>query len=215
MTVPRPRRPPAARDPERTRARILAAAMAEFSARGFNGARVDAIARRARINKRMLYHYFGNKDELFRAILRLKMAEKAPVIEHAPTAPEDMLPYHFERACLDSSWVRLLQWEALDRGEHGILLEEERRACFTPALEGLRERQRCGLLPDDLDVEHLLLSFIAMTTVHAAFPQLARLVTGASPESPAFRRRRAEFLRRLPRHLGRAGDRPPKEAPRV
>jgi AcrR family transcriptional regulator len=48
------------RDPGRTRRRILAAALAEFSAKGFAGARVDAIARRAKGNKRMLYHYFGN-----------------------------------------------------------------------------------------------------------------------------------------------------------
>jgi hypothetical protein len=44
------------RNPARTRERILAAALAEFAAKGFAGARVDLIARRARANKRMLYH---------------------------------------------------------------------------------------------------------------------------------------------------------------
>ena len=60
----------ATRDPDRTRSRILAAALAEFSSKGFAGARVDAIARRAKGNKRMLYHYFGDKEGLFRAVLR-------------------------------------------------------------------------------------------------------------------------------------------------
>ncbi len=57
------------RNPERTRERILSAALKEFAAHGFAGARVDAIARRADINKRMLYHYFGDKQGLYLAVL--------------------------------------------------------------------------------------------------------------------------------------------------
>jgi AcrR family transcriptional regulator len=57
------------RDPERTRAAILAAATEEFAANGLTGARVDAIASRARVNKRMIYHYFGDKDGLYLAVL--------------------------------------------------------------------------------------------------------------------------------------------------
>jgi len=58
-----------ARDPEATRLRILAAAKAEFARKGLGGARVDDIALRAKSNKRMMYHYFGNKEELFRLVL--------------------------------------------------------------------------------------------------------------------------------------------------
>jgi AcrR family transcriptional regulator len=58
-----------ARDPEATRLRILAAAKAEFARKGLGGARVDDIALRAKSNKRMMYHYFGNKEELFRIVL--------------------------------------------------------------------------------------------------------------------------------------------------
>lgn len=61
--------PHRARQPERTREKILQAAMAEFSTRGLGGARVDSIAQRAGVNKRMLYHYFGNKDDLFLAVM--------------------------------------------------------------------------------------------------------------------------------------------------
>jgi len=57
------------RDPERTRGAILAAATQEFSTNGLTGARVDAIAQRARVNKRMIYHYFGDKDGLYLAVL--------------------------------------------------------------------------------------------------------------------------------------------------
>jgi AcrR family transcriptional regulator len=63
------RRNATTRDPERTRAAILDAATQEFTAKGLTGARVDAIAARARVNKRMIYHYFGDKDGLYLAVL--------------------------------------------------------------------------------------------------------------------------------------------------
>jgi AcrR family transcriptional regulator len=50
--------------------RILAAAALEFAGRGYAGARVDRIARRARVNKAMLYYHFHSKQELYRALLR-------------------------------------------------------------------------------------------------------------------------------------------------
>jgi len=67
---PAPRRATAPqRDPERTRGAILAAATVEFSAKGLDGARVDEIARRSGVNKRMIYHYFGDKEGLYLAVL--------------------------------------------------------------------------------------------------------------------------------------------------
>jgi TetR/AcrR family transcriptional regulator len=63
------------RDPDRTRASILAAAVHEFSQRGYDGARVEAITRRAKVNKRMLYHYFGGKDGLYLAVLEGRYAD--------------------------------------------------------------------------------------------------------------------------------------------
>lgn len=63
------------RRPDLSRARILDAAVAEFAASGLAGARVDAIAERAEINKRMIYHYFGNKEALYRAALETVYAE--------------------------------------------------------------------------------------------------------------------------------------------
>ncbi len=81
MSVPRTTKSPR-RDPDGNRGRILAAAMGEFARFGLGGARVDRIAARAGANKRMLYYYFGNKDDLFLAVLeesyrRIRNAERA------------------------------------------------------------------------------------------------------------------------------------------
>jgi AcrR family transcriptional regulator len=57
------------RNPDETKRRILAAAKVEFAKKGLGGARVDDIAARAKANKRMMYHYFGNKEELFRQVV--------------------------------------------------------------------------------------------------------------------------------------------------
>lgn len=57
------------RNPDETKRRILAAAKVEFARKGLGGARVDDIAARAKANKRMMYHYFGNKEDLFRQVV--------------------------------------------------------------------------------------------------------------------------------------------------
>ncbi len=79
------------RNPERTRAAILEAARREVAAKGLAGARIDVVARRAGTNKRMIYHYFGDKDALYLAVLedayrhirhaehRLDLTRKPPV----------------------------------------------------------------------------------------------------------------------------------------
>jgi AcrR family transcriptional regulator len=66
---PARRRPSSSRDPERTRAAILNAAIAEFTSKGLSGARIDHIAKRANVNKRMIYYYFTNKEGLYIAVL--------------------------------------------------------------------------------------------------------------------------------------------------
>ena len=70
-----PARSASTRDPEGTKAAILQASLKEFTEKGFGGARIDAIAKRANINKRMLYHYFGGKEALYVAVLELSYAQ--------------------------------------------------------------------------------------------------------------------------------------------
>jgi TetR/AcrR family transcriptional regulator len=60
---------PQRRDPAATRTKLLAAARREFAGKGLAGARVDEIAERAGVNKQLVYHYFGNKDALYLAVL--------------------------------------------------------------------------------------------------------------------------------------------------
>jgi AcrR family transcriptional regulator len=56
-------------DPDKTREDILTVATEEFSAHGLSGARVDSIAERTRTSKRMIYYYFGSKEDLYLAVL--------------------------------------------------------------------------------------------------------------------------------------------------
>ena len=67
--------------------RILAAAALEFADRGFAGARVDRIARRARVNKAMLYYHFQSKQELYRTILRRIFTEAAARMQAIAAGP--------------------------------------------------------------------------------------------------------------------------------
>jgi TetR/AcrR family transcriptional regulator len=185
------------RDPERTKQRILTAALKEFSAKGFAGARVDSIARRAAINKRMLYHYYGNKEGLFRAVLRRKIAERQAWGEATPEEPAESLSLRFDRACKDADWIRLLEWEALRGGERPVIDEAERRAAASRAAELIRRRQANGYLSGEFDPRHLLLAIIGLTTYPVAFPQLTRLITGRQVSDPQFQKERRNFLRQF------------------
>ena len=185
------------RNPQQTQQRILEAALEEFSAKGFAGARVDVIARRARINKRMLYHYFGDKEGLFREVLRRKIAERSAWLATAPEEPVDRLPAWFQLACRDREWVQLLEWEALQWGEKKVIDEERRQENVGKAVERVRQQQARGLLDPSLDVGQLLLSMMALTAYPVAFPQLARLATGLSVADEKFQKQRETFLRQL------------------
>lgn len=193
-----------ARDAEQTRQRILAAALDEFSAKGISGARVDTIAEQARVNKRMLYYYFGSKEELFRAVLRARFAEAARDQESPPVrpSPADRLPALAERFASSPQYVRLLMWEALERSADGELEEEEiRRAVYrrwveTVADEHASRTDTAGDTSDGnaIDAAQLVLAEVAMTMFATAFPQVVRLVTGEDPDAPGFLAAQREFL---------------------
>jgi AcrR family transcriptional regulator len=118
-------RVPTRRNPARNRERILAAALGEFARHGLGGARVDRIAARAGANKRMLYYYFGNKDDLFLAVLeesyrRIRSAERALHLA-------DLDPRAAMRRLVEFTWryylehpefLTLLNSENLHRGRH-------------------------------------------------------------------------------------------------
>ena len=188
------------RDLARTRARILKAALAEFAANGLVGARCDRIARRAGVNKRMLFYCFGSKQTLYREVLRLKFNQRAAFFESAPDDPGQAILHWYEGFSSDLELVRLLEWEAL--GNEGELVgEEERRQYLKRTRARLRRAQTQGLLPRELDITQLQISIIALTAFPLAFPQMTRLASGLAPTDPRFRRKRLHFLRWLGERL--------------
>jgi AcrR family transcriptional regulator len=187
----------APRNPERTRERILSAALKEFAAKGFAGARVDVIARRAAINKRMLYHYFGDKEKLFRAVLRHKIAERRAWAANLSSDPAERLPFWFKTGCEDADWIRLLEWEALQSGGQRVIDEDARRAQSADWLKRLRGRQARGELSDEFDARHLALAMQSLTMYPLAFPQLTRFIMGRTIDDPKFQRAHASFLEKF------------------
>src|SRR5277367_779659 len=194
-------RRPIIRDLNRTREKILAAALAEFSARGFAGARVDAIARRARVNKRMLYYCFGAKQDLYREILRRKIAERSEWLESAPDDFAGMLAHIYLSGGTDMDFVRLMEWEAIDSGGRRCIAEAERRALFEKAVAGLGVLQRKGSIPRGANLTQLFISMLSLALFPLVMPQIIRLIHGMEPTDPRFMRQRADFLRWLGERL--------------
>jgi AcrR family transcriptional regulator len=132
---------PRARDADATRARILAAARKEFAAFGLGGARVDAIAERAKANKRMIYHYFGGKEELFRAVLEdayldIRTAERKLGLERMePEAALDALvTFTWSYYLKNPEFLRLVNSENLHKARHLKSLNTVREA-FPPYVD--------------------------------------------------------------------------------
>ena len=185
------------RDPEATKARILEAAFAEFSRYGPAGARVERIVERAGVNPRMLYHYFGNKDGLWRALLARKSAEMAARRRDATGAFPEVIAAVARQQFEDRDWARLLMWEALEYGESDIVLEAERSAAWLPAVRNLEALQAAGQLPGGPDPAQLQLSLIALATFPVAFPNTSKMVTGMDPLSEEFAAAREAAVRGL------------------
>lgn len=76
-----------ARDADETREKLLLAATAEFAEHGEAGARIDRISERAGVNKRMIYAYFGNKEQLFAAVREHGLSQ---LIEAVPLTTDDL-----------------------------------------------------------------------------------------------------------------------------
>jgi AcrR family transcriptional regulator len=199
--APTPARAPVrTRDAERTQQRILAAALHEFSAKGIAGARVDAIAARAGVNKRMLYYYFGSKEGLFQAVLAQRLAELA----ESPRAPR-LADRFVEAATAPSTggeFVRLHMWEALQRDRRRPLEAEAlRQDSAARRTDLVRDEQARGGIGDDLAPEQVALMELALQMFPVAFPDLTRLVTGHDPGSDEFRAAQRDFFDHLAARL--------------
>ena len=97
-----------------TKERILEAALAEFSAHGIAGARVDRIAQAARCNKNLIYIYFEDKETLFTTVLLKHLTR---IHEEQPFTPDDLPGYAakvFDWAMANPNLMRLIAWSALE-----------------------------------------------------------------------------------------------------
>ena len=113
------------RDSEWTKAQLLDAARLEFSEKGLSGARVNDIAARASVNKQMLYYYFGDKENLYCAVLNhayeeirareneLDLAALAPV-----AAMERFIGFTFDYLTENRYFVALLNDENIHKARH-------------------------------------------------------------------------------------------------
>ena len=191
-----------ARNPERTKSRILQAARREFAAKGISGARVDGIARRAKVNKRMLYHYFGSKDGLFQAVLLQTLAER--VAHVAGTTPDTTERWRgrstFYMGAPD--YVRLLRWEALERPANETAARPERSAAHARLRQAVESDQARGAIPAEFDTAQWALAEIAIALVPAAFPQLTALTMGRTLDPASFAEAQERFLGQLAERLG-------------
>jgi AcrR family transcriptional regulator len=110
---------------ERLRERILDAAATEFARSGLGGARVERIAAQAGANVRMLYYYFGSKDELFLAVLErayatIREAEKALELDQGEpeAAVRRLVTFTWGYYFTHPEFITLLNSENLHRGRH-------------------------------------------------------------------------------------------------
>jgi len=166
------KRAPKLRDPERTSAAILAAAVGEFTAKGHHGARVNAIAKRAGINKRMLYHYFGDKDAMYVAVLegtyvKIRSAEKA--LHLTDRGPEDaireLVRFTWHYFLQNPEFLSLLGSENLHRAK---FLKRSARIfdLHSPLIEVISEvlerGERAGQFRPGIDPVHLYITIASL-----------------------------------------------------
>lgn len=190
-------------DTERTKRKILDAAVAEFAEHGPDGTTVERIAKAAGVNKERVYNYFGGKRELFSHVLREELAKVAEAVPVESFAVEDVgayagrvYDYHRERPELN----RLMRWEGLCfDGE--VPDEAQRREYYGYKTAAMAEGRRRDAVTDTIDADHLMFLVLSLAGWWFAVPQVARMITGPVSEEEHARRRAsvAEAAQRLTR----------------
>jgi len=174
------------RDPAKTRARILKAAITEFSAKGYSGARTVQIAARAKSNIRMIYHYFGGKDALYVRVLeevlqRLRMAELQ--LDFEAMEPLDGILKMFD--FIDTHFGarpelrRLLAFENMNQARH-LNRSAVIRDTASPVLDHiarlLRRGEAAGAFRSGIDALHLYTAMVSLAYYSRAHaPTLSRI----------------------------------------
>jgi AcrR family transcriptional regulator len=202
LPEPPSRRP---RDPDRTKRDILVAAREEFVEFGLDGARIDRIAERAGANKRMLYHYVGNKEALYARILldayrEIRDGEAGLHLGQLPPglAMEKLVGFTFDHFRQHPWFLRLLATENIQRGAY---LHEmpEIRAMHSPLVAQIRAvlaaGEADGIFRPGVDAVQLYItiagiSYFYMSNIHT----LSVIFDAALDREPAMAERRAHAI---------------------
>ncbi|RFS81233.1 TetR/AcrR family transcriptional regulator [Actinomadura spongiicola] len=195
------------RDAERTRRLILDAALAEFGAHGYAGARIAAIAARAKVNVQLISYYFDGKEGLYQAISRHWQERRGELAPPGTPLPEQLRLYALE-ALNNPDGVRLLAWNGLQyTGSSegpGDGAEGPRRS-----IDEVRALQATGRLPAELDPACLVIAMMAAAMAPTTLPHIIHGITGADPRSAEFVGHYADQMALLARYLGLDPDQPP------
>jgi TetR/AcrR family transcriptional regulator len=181
--------------PEESRAAILQAAAKEFAEHGIAGARTDAIAREARVNKALLYYYFTDKETLYGAVLDhafsgMRMAVFR-VLDSALPPREKILAYlgaYFDFIASNPIYPKLMQREMM-RAREGRSLHIERlvKTYFQPIYEKVGELLRQGIAAGDfrkVDPVHFVPSMIATIVFYFSSAPVMQRIVGFNPLTP-------------------------------
>jgi len=186
-----------------SRAAILDAAGHVFAEHGLSGARTEAIAERAGVNKALLYYYFPSKDALYHAVLDEELTgfhlnALQILSQEGPAAPIllDYVRTHFDFIGAHPHYPRLFQRMMLTGGRHSERLVMDR---LLPVAGALRALLRRGIRSGEFrafDPDHTAISIVALTVFYFSAAPVIRLVSGRDPFSPSsLRRRKTEVLK--------------------
>jgi len=165
-------------DPEGNRRNIIESATREFAEKGFSGARVDEIAGRTKTSKRMIYYYFGSKEDLYIAVLEqayrnIRSIEATLDLAHQP--PEEALRtlvgFTFDYQNAHPEFIRLVMNENILNGAYVAQSKDIRRlnsAAINAVRALLARGQREGAFRSDVDPIDLHMSISALCFFNVA-----------------------------------------------
>ncbi len=203
-TVPRTPRFGTRGQPEESRAAILKAAVREFAEHGVAGARMDAIARAARVNKALLYYYFQDKDALYEAVLDHVFsglrARVVPVLESKLPPRRKMLEYlgtYFDYIAANPQFPRVVQAEWMRSGSNSPSMQRVAKEYFRPIYGKLVELLREGADAGEFRVVNpmdFLPSVVAMIVFYFGAAPLMKMLMNVDPLSAERIQERRAFV---------------------
>jgi TetR/AcrR family transcriptional regulator len=204
--------------PEESRAAILSAAAREFAEHGVAGARTDAIARQARVNKALLYYYFKDKDTLYDAVLDnafsgLKAAVFRVLDSDLPSR-EKLLAYvgtYFDFVASNQVYPKLMQREMMRAREgRSTHIDKLIKNYFQPIFSRISQLLQKGIAEGEfrkVDPAHFVPSMIAMIVFYFSSAPVMQRIVGFNPLSPErIAERRAAVLDFISAALFRRAD---------